>query len=73
MLKIAVGVRRWLQPGGVSLVQANGPVAGQSIMHVHVHVLPRRREDNLLINWSRLKEGDPVRIAELAELIRVQL
>jgi hypothetical protein len=42
-------------------------------MHVHVRVLPRRREDNLLINWSRLKEGDPIRIAELAELIRVQL
>jgi len=72
-VKIAAGVRRGLQPEGLSLVQANGPVAGQSIMHVHVHVLPRRREDNLLINWSRLKEGDPIRIAELAELIRAQL
>jgi histidine triad (HIT) family protein len=73
VIKIAAGVQRGLQPSGLNLVQANGPVAGQPIMHVHVHVLPRRREDNLLINWSRLEEGDPIRIAELGELIRMQL
>ena len=73
VVKVATGVRRGLQPGGLSLVQANGPIAGQSVMHVHVHVLPRRPDDNLLINWSRLEEGDPARIAELAGLIRAQL
>ena len=73
VVKIAAGVQRGLQPGGLSLVQANGLIAGQSVMHVHVHVLPRRQDDDLLINWSRLDEGDPARIAELAELIRAQL
>ena len=73
VVKIAAGVQRGLQPDGLNLVQANGPIAGQSVMHVHVHVLPRRQDDNLLINWSRLEEGDPARIVELAELIRAQL
>jgi histidine triad (HIT) family protein len=73
VVRTAAAVQRTLQPGGLSLVQANGPIAGQSVMHVHVHVLPRRADDNLLINWPRLKEGDPIRIAELAELIRRQL
>ena len=54
-------------------MQANGPIAGQSVMHVHVHVLPRQEGDNLLINWRREKEGDQVRIAELANCIREQL
>jgi histidine triad (HIT) family protein len=73
VVRIAVGVRRALRPGGLSLVQANGPIAGQSVMHVHVHVLPRRAGDNLLINWPRLEEGDATRIADLAELIRRHL
>jgi histidine triad (HIT) family protein len=73
VVKIARGVHRGLQPGGLSLVQANGPIAGQSVMHVHVHVLPRRQDDNLLINWSRFGEVDPARIVEFAGLIRAQI
>jgi histidine triad (HIT) family protein len=73
MAKIAAGVRRGLQSGGLSLVQANGPIAGQSVMHVHVHALPRRQDDQLLIDWSRLEEGDPARIVKLIGLIRVQI
>jgi hypothetical protein len=34
----------------------------------NVHVLPRRQNDELLIDWSRFKEGDPARIVELAGL-----
>jgi histidine triad (HIT) family protein len=73
VVRIAAGVQRGLQPGGLSLVQANGPIGGQSVLHVHVHVLPRRQDDNLLINWSRFEEGDPARIVELAGLIRAQI
>jgi histidine triad (HIT) family protein len=66
VVKVAAGVQRGLQPGGLNLVQANGAIAGQSVMHVHVHVLPRRQDDNLLINWSPFQEGDRARIVELA-------
>jgi histidine triad (HIT) family protein len=72
--KVAPVVNEVLRPGGISLVQANGAAAGQSVLHVHVHVLPRRAGDNLLMNWDR---GDrPVdrdRIAEIAERLRSRL
>jgi histidine triad (HIT) family protein len=58
--KLARAVNETLQPGGLSLVQANGEIAGQTVPHVHVHVLPRRAGDNLLLNWDRNRVGDPV-------------
>jgi histidine triad (HIT) family protein len=75
--KVARVVNEVLRPGGISLVQANGELAGQSVLHVHVHVLPRRAGDDLLINWDRNSKCDqrfdPGRIAEIAERLRLRL
>ena len=48
------------------------PGAGQSVFHFHIHVLPRRHDDELSINWTP-KPGDRARIAEIAEKIRKHL
>jgi histidine triad (HIT) family protein len=75
--KVARAVQDVLQPGGLSLLQANGALAGQSVFHVHIHVLPRREGDNLPINWDRNRTGrqtrDPARIAAIAERLRSRL
>lgn len=39
--KVAKAVKKGLNPPGVMLVQLNGAAAGQSIPHIHFHVLPR--------------------------------
>ncbi|HSZ11851.1 MAG TPA: HIT family protein, partial [Rhizomicrobium sp.] len=39
--KVAAAVKRALDAPGILLVQLNGVAAGQSIPHVHFHVLPR--------------------------------
>jgi histidine triad (HIT) family protein len=74
VVKVARAVNEVLRPGGISLVQANGELAGQSVFHVHVHVLPRRVDDNLLINWDRDRtagrSSDPAQIAAIAERLR---
>jgi histidine triad (HIT) family protein len=59
--KVARAVNEVLQPGGVSLIQANGELAGQSVLHVHVHVLPRRTDDNLLILGSQQQRRTALR------------
>ena len=69
--KIAKAVDQAVKPDGLSIMQANGPGAGQSVGHFHFHVLPRRIDDQLLFNWERYQTpGDRVRLTELAERIR---
>ncbi len=77
VVKVARAVNDELRPGGLSVLQANGALAGQTVPHVHVHILPRRADDNLLINWDRdrtnRETADPIRIAAIAERLRSRL
>ena len=70
--KVAAAVAKTLNPDGLNLVQCNGPAAAQSVMHFHVHVLPRVKGDGLSMNWG-LKLGDIEAIGKLAERIRANL
>lgn len=70
VVRIAAGVEAALRPPGLSLVQANGPAANQTVPHLHVHVLPRYENDGLLLNWSRMGGSDSARIADVAARIR---
>jgi len=70
--KLANAVREAVKPDGLSLIQSNGQGAAQSVMHFHIHVLPRRMGDDLKINWS-LKPGDRRAIAALAEQIKAKM
>lgn len=70
--KIAAAVEKIVSPGGINLVQCNGPAAGQSVFHFHMHVLPRREGDELKMNWG-LKPGDMDAIGKLAKKIKENL
>ena len=70
--KIAAAVEKTVSPRGINLVQCNGPAAGQSVFHFHMHVLPRREGDDLKMNWG-LKPGDMDAIGKLAEKIKENL
>jgi histidine triad (HIT) family protein len=39
--KIARAVQKGLRPDGIALKQFNGAAAGQSVFHVHFHIIPR--------------------------------
>ena len=70
--RVARAVNAAVKPDGLSLIQANGSGAAQSVGHFHVHVLPRWLGDRLLVNWQP-KPGDMARIGEIAERIRALL
>ena len=70
--KIAAAVDKTLNLEGLNLLQCNGPAAAQSVMHFHMHVLPRRDGDDLKLNWG-LEAGDMDAIGQLAERIRNNL
>ena len=70
--RVAAAVEKTLQPYGINLLQANGPGAAQSVFHFHMHILPRAKDDTLLMNWG-LRPGDKTAIAALAERIRANM
>lgn len=39
--KVAAATRKALHPDGIHIAQFNGAVAGQTVFHLHVHVIPR--------------------------------
>ncbi len=67
-IAVAKAVNAAVKPDGLNLVQANGPGAAQTVPHFHLHILPRRMNDGLLINWTS-KPGDRAAIAEIAARI----
>lgn len=70
--KIAAAVADAVPNDGINIVQANGKGAAQSVLHYHVHVLPRRIGDNAKLNWS-LAPGDQEEIAKVAADIKARL
>ena len=50
--KIADRMKEKLSCDGVNLVQNNGTAAGQTVMHFHLHVIPRYTNDGQHILWK---------------------
>ena len=50
--KVAAAMRKKLQCDGLNLVQNNGETAGQTVMHFHLHMIPRYENDGQQINWT---------------------
>ena len=70
--RLARAVRAALQPDGLNLLQTNGAVAGNTVPHFHIHVLPRWTDDGKLRFW-RPEPADPARLQEVAERSRAPL
>lgn len=52
--KTARAMKDALGCDGINILQNNGEAAGQSIFHLHFHVLPRYKDDNFTIPWKTL-------------------
>jgi histidine triad (HIT) family protein len=68
--RIAHVVKDVFKAEGITLLQANKDAGWQSVPHIHVHVLPRYKNDGVELVWPR-KEPGIERLKELAKLIQV--
>lgn len=50
--KMAAKIKDRLCCDGLNLVQNNGEVAGQTVMHFHLHIIPRYKNDGQKILWK---------------------
>lgn len=70
--KITAGVKKGLNPDGVRIAQFNGAPAGQTVFHLHFHVIPVYEGENLGAHAS----GGPApaeKLEPIAEKIRKAL
>ena len=49
--RVAKAVNTAFSPPGVSVYQANGRAAGQTVFHFHIHVVPRHEGDGMDLVW----------------------
>lgn len=50
--KIASRVKEVMGAEGINILQNNGEVAGQSVYHFHLHIVPRKSRDGITLNQS---------------------
>ena len=50
--KMAVEMTEKLGADGFNLVQNNNEIAGQTVFHFHMHLIPRYKNDRQRIAWS---------------------
>ena len=51
--KIATAVRDAFRCDGVNILQNNGEAAGQTVMHFHMHVIPRYAGGEDMVSWDQ--------------------
>jgi|ERR1035437_2416573 histidine triad (HIT) family protein len=60
-VKLAGAVKRAMRPDGLNVIQSNGTAATQTVMHLHMHVVPRWENDAVGRIWppeTHYSEGD---------------
>ncbi|MGH8249441.1 MAG: HIT family protein [Steroidobacteraceae bacterium] len=69
--KVAKAVQQVFAPPGVMIAQLNGPAAGQSVFHLHFHVIPRYAGKELRIHAAA--KADDAALAEQAARLRAAI
>ena len=70
MRKIGGAQRQAAGAEGFNCLQNNFPAAGQEVMHLHWHVIPRRSGDRLIEPWKPNKYADMEQMNGMAEKLR---
>jgi histidine triad (HIT) family protein len=70
--RVARAIRDALAPDGLNMLQANGAAAFQSVLHFHLHLIPRFTGDGKGFDW-KLVPGDREAIVRTGERLRALL
>ena len=70
--RVAKGVRAALNPDGIIVTQFNGAPAGQTVFHLHVHIIPRW-EHTPMAGHAGARMADTVELAALAKQIAANI
>ncbi|MFZ5835259.1 MAG: HIT family protein [Pseudomonadota bacterium] len=68
---LAGAVNTALKPDGIGVYQFNGSAAGQTVFHIHFHIIPRRAGVDLAFHARSM--ADPAELQQIAQSIRAAL
>ena len=57
---------------GYNIVQNNGEIAGQTVMHFHLHLIPRYENDGVHLAWTP-HESEEAQLEEIRAAIRKEI
>lgn len=70
--QVSRAIRDAFSPKGLSVYQANGKAAGQTVFHFHIHLVPRHEDDGMGLTWP-VKNPPREKLEEYAAKIRGRL
>ena len=71
-VRVARAIRAAFAPQGLSVYQANGKAAGQTVFHYHVHLVPRYENDGMALTWP-VKNPPREKLEDYAAKLRSML
>lgn len=69
--KVARAVAEELEPAGIQIAQFNGAPAGQTVFHIHFHIVPRYEGEGLGVHAAR--KADEAELNALQERLARRL
>lgn len=76
LFSLAAAVARALKQAtncdGMNIVQNNGEVAGQTVFHFHMHLIPRYEGDRVNVTWEP-GQATAEQLNELAAIVKREL
>ena len=70
--RLARAIQSSVNAEGLNILQNNGGVAGQVVMHLHVHLIPRVPGDGLGYRWPS-GQYPPGRLQQVCDMIKGKL
>ena len=70
--RVARAIRDAFKPEGLSVYQANGKAAGQTVFHYHLHLVPRYEGDGMALSWP-VKNPPREKLEEAAAKLRASM
>lgn len=62
--RVATAVSKAYHPDGINILQNNGEAAGQTVFHLHIHIVPRYQDDKVMIEWEPKEISDLDKVME---------
>jgi histidine triad (HIT) family protein len=59
VLKVAKAIRQGLRPDGLNIITSVGTAASQTVLHLHIHLVPRWHGDQFGEIWPRPSPAFP--------------